>query len=93
MKSRLLFFIIVPREVFGSEGRLIEILNEEDQEVAVELIRAVEALLLDISYQSIFYWWTGLQDADDDRVWTWIGSNFILLRVALKTPRYITFYY
>ena len=72
--------------MFGSEGRLIEIINEEDQEVAVELITDVELLLLDISYQSIFYWWTGLQDADDDRVWTWIGSNFILHRVALKTP-------
>ena len=36
-------FIIVPRETFGAEGRLIEIMNEEDQEVALNLIRDVEA--------------------------------------------------
>ena len=75
-----LLYIIVPRETFGAEGRLIEIMNEEDQEVALNLIRDVEASF-EICDPELSYWWTGLQDTDDDDdwVWKWVGSKYILI--------------
>ena len=57
----------------GDEGRLIEILSEEDQELAVALMKATEATF---SIETdLAYWWSGLKDDDDDGQWFWAGSN------------------
>ena len=61
------------RTLMGEEGRLIEILSEEDQELAVALMKATEATF---SIETdLAYWWSGLKDDDDDGQWVWAGSN------------------
>ena len=62
------------REVFGPEGRLMEILSEADQQLALEVIIAAEAsfTLGDPQYS---YWWTGLSDPEDDGSWAWDSSE------------------
>ena len=84
IKNKNLIFY-VPRDLFGSEGRLIEIMNDEDQALAVKVIQAAEASF-EISDPELSYWWTGLQDPDDDGVWTWVGSkeNYIYLTIIVQ---------
>merc|ERR1712227_610230 len=62
------------RELFGPEGRLIEIMSDEDQALALKVILAAEAsfTLNDPEYS---YWISGLRDLDDDYIWTWAGSG------------------
>ena len=60
------------RTLMGDEGRLIEILSEADQELAVELMRVTEATF-NIE-TDLAYWWSGLKDEDDDGQWVWAGS-------------------
>jgi len=62
------------KELFGPEGRLIEIVSDEDQALAVQVMRAAEAsfTLNDPEYS---YWISGLRDLDDDGTWTWTGSG------------------
>ena len=66
--------LLVCREVFGPEGRLMEILSEADQQLALEVIIAAEAsfTLGDPQYS---YWWTGLRDPEDDGSWAWDASE------------------
>ena len=61
------------RTLMGDEGQLIEILSEEDQELAVALMKATEATFSIETAQA--YWWSGLKDEDDDGQWVWAGSN------------------
>ena len=62
------------KEVFGPEGRLIEIQNAEDQELAVQVMREAEATF-SLGEPELSYWWSGLRDDDDDGDWVWSGSN------------------
>ena len=62
------------RDVFGPEGRLIEIHSAEDQELAVEVMKAAESMFT-VGEPELSYWWSGLRDDDDDGVWIWAGSN------------------
>ena len=66
--------ILHKRELFGPEGRLVEIMSDEDQALALKVIIEAEAsfTLNDPEYS---YWVTGLRDLDDDYVWTWAGSR------------------
>lgn len=60
------------RELFGSAGRLVEIMSQEDQDFVLKLLRTAESGFDD---PELSYWWTGLKDEDDDRVWNWVGSK------------------
>ena len=61
------------RTLMGDEGRLIEILSAEDQELAMELMRVTEATF---SIETdLVYWWSGLKDENDDGQWVWAGSK------------------
>ena len=62
------------REIFGDEGRLIEIMNEDDQELVIDVTRRAEAeeYFGDSKYS---YWWTGLEAPGEDHIWTWITSE------------------
>ena len=60
--------------MFGPEGRLIEIHSAEDQELAVQVMRAAEGMFT-LGEPELSYWWSGLRDDDDDGVWIWAGSN------------------
>ena len=51
----------------------MEIMSQEDQEFVVKLLRIVEGGFDD---PELSYWWTGLKDVDDDRVWNWVGSKY-----------------
>ena len=62
------------KEVFGPEGRLIEIQSAEDQELAVLVMRAAESMFT-VGDPELSYWWSGLRDDDDDGLWVWTGSN------------------
>ena len=62
------------RDVFGPEGRLIEIHSAEDQELAVVVMKAAESMFT-VGEPELSYWWSGLRDDDDDGVWIWAGSN------------------
>lgn len=62
------------RDVFGPEGRLIEITSSEVQELAVTVIRAAEETFT-IGDPELSYWWTGLGDEDDDKQWVWETSE------------------
>lgn len=64
-------------DVFGPEGRLIEITSAEVQELAVEVIRAAEESFT-IGDPELSYWWTGLQDEDDDGQWVWETSKMMM---------------
>ena len=67
----------------GDEGRLIEILSAEDQELAVELMKATEATF---SIETdLAYWWSGLKDEDDDGQWVWAGSKDRIFKWLDKT--------
>ena len=68
------------RDVFGPEGRLIEITSAEVQELAVEVIRAAEESFT-IGDPELAYWWTGLRDEDDDGQWVWETSKMIVMSV------------
>ena len=60
--------------MFGPEGRLIEIQSAEDQELAVQVMRAAEEMFT-LEDPELSYWWSGLRDDDDDGVWIWSGSG------------------
>ena len=55
------------------QGQLIEIKSEEDQELALQLMKAAEATFTIEKEQA--YWWSGLKDMDDDGNWVWTGSK------------------
>ena len=59
------------RDVFGPEGRLIEIQSAEDQELAVQVMKAAEGMF----GGELPSWWSALRDDDDDGLWVWFGSN------------------
>ena len=65
-------FDLDSRELFGSAGRLVEIMSQEDQDFVVKLLRTVESGFVE---PELSYWWTGLKDENDDRVWNWVGSK------------------
>ena len=60
------------REILGDEGRLIEIMNEDDQELVIHVTRQAEEYFEDPRYS---YWWTGLEALGEDHIWTWITSE------------------
>ena len=64
------------RNVFGQEGRLVEITSAEIQELAVAVIKAAEETFT-IGDPELSYWWTGLKDEDDDKQWVWETSKMI----------------
>ena len=64
------------RNVFGQEGRLVEITSAEIQELAVAVIKAAEETFT-IGDPELSYWWTGLRDEDDDKQWVWETSKMI----------------
>ena len=64
------------RDVFGQEGRLVEITSAEIQELAVAVIKAAEETFT-IGDPELSYWWTGLRDEDDDKQWVWETSKMI----------------
>ena len=70
------------REILGDEGRLIEIMNEDDQELVVNVTRSAEEYFEDPQKS---YWWTGLEapGEDEDHIWTWITSELYLSKVTL----------
>ena len=67
--------------MFGPEGRLIEIHSAEDQELAIQVMKAAESMFT-MGQLPLPYWWSGLREADDG-VWTWSGSN-----TSLTHPTY-----
>ena len=63
--------------MFGQSGRgrLIEIMNAEDQELAVNLTKAAETNFEDCE---LSYWWSGLVHLKSkDQTWKWIDSKHI----------------
>ena len=64
------------RNVFGQEGRLVEITSAEIQELAVAVIKAAEGTFT-IGDPELSYWGTGLKDEDDDKQWVWETSKII----------------
>ena len=67
------------RMLLGPQGRLIEIMNAEDQELAVNLTKAAETNIEDCdnSY-CLSYWWSGLVLLKSkDQTWKWIDSIHI----------------
>ena len=56
------------REVFGPEGRLIEIQSAEDQELAVQVMKAAGGIFP----PELSWWWSALRY---DGLWVWTGSN------------------
>ena len=64
---------ILFRKILGDEGRLIEIMNEDDQELVVYVTRRAEEYFVEDSKYS--YWWTGLEALGEDHIWTWITSE------------------
>ena len=50
-----------PRDLFGPQGRLIEIMSAEDQALAVTVMKQAEASFT-VGDPELSYWWTGLQD-------------------------------
>ena len=81
--GRVIVYVIVKliilhsRELFGPEGHLIEIMSEEDQALALQVITEAEASFT-INEPEYSYWVTGLRDLDDDYIWTWAGSRIII---------------
>ena len=63
------------REIFGPNGQLIEIMNEEDQNLAVNVTKNLWLNCDENCDLQWNYWWTGLQDDDDDAVWKWSRSK------------------
>ena len=61
------------REILGDEGRLIEIMNEDDQELVIHVTRQAEEYFDEDPRYS--YWWTGLEALREDHIWTWITSE------------------
>ena len=73
----MIFYWCHFRDIFGPNGQLIEIMNEEDQNLAVWVTKNL-LLGCPINADCNFkwtYWWTGLQDLDDDTVWRWSRSK------------------
>lgn len=63
--------------MLGHKGRLIEIMNEEDQELAVNLTKIAEVNFEDCTYS---YWWSGLVHLKSkDQTWIWIESELQLI--------------
>ena len=50
-----------PRDLFGPQGRLMEIMSAEDQALAVTVIKQAEASFT-LGDPALSYWWIGLQD-------------------------------
>ena len=74
-----LFFAVVVnnsyfREILGEEARVAEILSEEDQATVVSVMKEAESMFIS---QIVSYWWSGLNDVDDDGVWEWVESEQI----------------
>ena len=61
------------RLLFGQNGRLIEIMNAEDQELAINITKAAETHFVNCEYS---YWWSGLVHLKSkDQTWKWIESE------------------
>ena len=59
--------------MFGPNGRLIEIVNAEDQELAVNITKAAET---NFENCETSYWWSGLVHVKSkDQTWKWIESE------------------
>ena len=57
--------------MFGPNGRLIEIMNDEDQELAVNLTKRAEINFEDCE---LSYWWSGLVHLKS-QPWIWFESE------------------
>ena len=53
---------------------MAEILSEEDQATVVSVMKEAESMFIS---QIVSYWWSGLNDVDDDGVWEWVESEQI----------------
>ena len=61
------------RSLFGQNGRLIEIMNAEDQELAINITKAAET---NFDNCETSYWWSGLVHLKSkDQTWKWIESE------------------
>ena len=58
----------------------MEIMSQEDQDFLLKLLKSSESLFPD---PELSYWWAGLQDLDDDRIWTWVASKRLILEKYL----------
>ena len=75
-KENLLISTLYKRMLLGPQGRLIEIMNAEDQELAVNLTKAAETNIEDCNNSyCLSYWWSGLKSKD--KTWKWIDSEHI----------------
>jgi len=60
------------KEILGEEARVAEILSEDDQATVVSVMKEAESMFIS---QIVSYWWSGLNDVDDDGVWEWVESG------------------
>ena len=71
--------VYIERTLLGHKGRLIEIMNEEDQELAVNLTKRAENNFEECDQLSFYcpeFWWSGLVHLKSkDQTWIWIESD------------------
>ena len=83
------------KEVFGPLGQLIEILTEDHQNRVVDFIKEVETNIHEnhVGQREDYYWWTGLEDIEDNGHWIWTESKICVdkinskVKVNLRWPR------
>lgn len=57
-------------------------MNEEDQSLALNVTRNVCPIYGDCDDFEWTWWWTGLQDLDDDTIWRWNRSKEVLFYIT-----------
>ena len=65
------------KRVFGPLGQLIEIFTEDHQNIVVDFIKDVETSIHEnhAGVKEDYYWWTGLEDIEDNGHWIWTESK------------------
>merc|ERR1712002_517342 len=58
------------RELMGANARLVEVLSAEDQGLAQAVMAEAEGNF-EWEDPKFSYWWSGLQDVNDDGIWIW----------------------
>jgi len=60
------------QDIFGDAGRVVEVLNENEQAWLVDLMIRAEAIQDD---PALAWWWSALFDGDDNWEWEWVNSG------------------